>query len=699
MSKPPRPLKESRIDDVISQDWSLGDAATTEYADTVSTFLHAQKVFQNLSKLGRSELVTVDVNFDRDMSDPLAGYGKRPTGLLYAIPYLALARADKYPVGVAFHTADPGLWRAADPAMRDLAILLIGVCSSLMGEHINIKSGDVDQAVDWLFRNTVSSSNDARLKAAAMFRQRLQEATNPVLIGTSNVIVDPAALVRLLAKCASLSRLPDGTAVAGHKLLREHGLVVQIDGVWDCLSVEGLFPSVDGGLVSSDFQITGASENSWQYKKEGDRPRVGDYIDSLGQWVKVYDRAKEAVRVMGRGAKSDGTIDRHDKSLANIIRSGKRDGTAQITRVVALACQLVRLHYLCWNEWNDSWGKKAILPWTPNLPLRTNVEPKTMREWLNELLDTIQKLSSCSRAGGEDDSVDEHAIADELEDNKIGWKDVRSSGILDTKDILKAPKLAAFLSATVDGVIQQQNGNNRRSKSKGKIKPIDCLAPEEQEKQKADAARQQTLHLIGSSLLSKYKDWNQRIEKLNNKPDYERRAFLAEAMNVVLHDEAGRTMRDIAIVRRELEEIDELNGAISQFVVLSNWLIGYLDILSWFGYVVVSRDKDGFRWKPTGKVREIPHGAPAIPPILRPDWLNSAGLVASAGYTEYSAGPDRFVEEAGLPKDLLKDIADGKAECPPWLRSLCIMFAKEKEKDGGLGWGDETGWPEFLQSV
>lgn len=94
----------------------------------------------------------------------------------------------------------------------------------------------------------------------------------------------------------------------------------------------------------------------------------------------------------------------------------------------------------------------------------------------------------------------------------------------------------------------------------------------------------------------------------------------------------------------------------------------------------------------------IPELIPRMPERFRPTWLDSSGLAASLEYTEYAAGPDRFWEEAGLPREFLKDLSDSNCECPSWLRSLCIRFAKEDEDSGGLGWSDKTGWPEFLQT-
>jgi hypothetical protein len=92
------------------------------------------------------DLIVSDVRFN-DCTSPINRIGNEeaqetPNGLIYALPFAALARAAGRPLGFAIHSADAGLWRdlsveGQPRAKRDMALIaaqFVGQIAAVLGE-------------------------------------------------------------------------------------------------------------------------------------------------------------------------------------------------------------------------------------------------------------------------------------------------------------------------------------------------------------------------------------------------------------------------------------------------------------------------------------------------------------------------------------------------------------------------------------
>lgn len=421
MSANARMLREFRIDDSIDDE--TADRAIQAGEPLINGFLTAQEVFRAIGRDTAPELVLIDVNFDQDQSDPLAAYGKRPTGLLYALCFLTWARVVHRPIGIGFHTADAGLWIQCESSMRDLAVLLVGLNASLTDsakEARLLHAGEIEEAVEWLESRAGGNENEGRLKAAEDFRRCLQVMANPNNVVTSRLVIDPTNHVKLLSACEELGKLSEDDVVGEHELLRSLGVLIFIDGKSEpeCLSVNGLFPNVVGGLLAQDFRplsLQGGvqstkrrnTENSndssspelWRYDRtKGQRPLVRAYLESLGQWQEVYEGAKVAANSFGSGEANNeeeqekdlgaGQHGKRETSLLHrLIPSGD---SVYLKRFIAAAFGIVRLYKTAWDNWCKEWNKEQSHPW----PAREDEckSATTKQRWLDDLLATIQVL-------------------------------------------------------------------------------------------------------------------------------------------------------------------------------------------------------------------------------------------------------------------------------------------------------------------
>jgi hypothetical protein len=368
------------------------------------------------------DLVLIDVNFDGDSGDPLMSHEVRPTGLLYGLCLLMWANVTNRPIGCAIHTGDASRW--SNPEVKgetkELFVLLVGLVRAITHDGAVrdvLKKGEVTKAVEWLEEYSCEKGADhASIKAAEQFRKQLQWMADPKNVAASRLVVDPTNHVKLLDACDALGKLDDGTPVTGHDLLKKLGVLIHIDGKPDCFSVEGLFPNVDGGLVADDFRrpepaaskkggkksktpsTKPAPPESWRYDNTGGRPLVRAYLESLGQWHKVYDEAKKAANTF------NGT-----KTPADLVK-----GNHQIvTRFVALAFAIMRLYKDAWLDWCNHWSEELLLS---DCHDNRVVGPEALYVLLLNLYDAIKFINK-------EDKADVCAIADMLT-TKFKWKNV-----------------------------------------------------------------------------------------------------------------------------------------------------------------------------------------------------------------------------------------------------------------------------------
>lgn len=149
----PRLLRVLQINDEVTSNDPGGWFEPMESGTgSINDFESSQRFWANLNNYQHPpDLILVDINFEKDQSSPLKGeYTKKPTGLLYAIPFLAWCRTSHKPTAVAFHTGDPGLFDVGpvSSAMRALAIELASLAASIdEGGYSTLL--DIDDVIDW----------------------------------------------------------------------------------------------------------------------------------------------------------------------------------------------------------------------------------------------------------------------------------------------------------------------------------------------------------------------------------------------------------------------------------------------------------------------------------------------------------------------------------------------------------------------
>jgi len=389
MSYIPRKLRELRIN----------DRPTRNGKDMITGWEDAQR-FLGTQPIEQPDIILCDVNFDQDTASPLnlvSAY--KPTGLLYALPFLALARSNAVPIVLKFHTGDPTLFsrlhdnRAVDAGekpphfMSYLAAELVGLIIAMLQDSTAPSPVDLGGAWQWLGdrENTFETEEGARVAAKKEYRTRLGTLCQPTSASRTRLVVDPDGYQRLVEWC---ERVENKKSLDENDWDMEPGLIfLRPDGSRDCIAIRSLFHEDARFLPEAVAVRSGMIDRSGQPPTDGwltrNEVRVGEFVHFLGDWPRICRRAAEVLRDFPcDGSKATATI-------AQAITDS--EAGYRMARLLALFFQAIRLHWYAGELWKRHFGDTE---WDPkNLKFGSPLEKNTLCDHLRTAYRLLRKKS------------------------------------------------------------------------------------------------------------------------------------------------------------------------------------------------------------------------------------------------------------------------------------------------------------------
>ena len=337
-----RPLRVLRIDDAIDM---ASPAAIRTWADA--------QVFWRRFSGDPPDVVLCDINFDKDTDAPLSKvdeYYRNPAGLLYALPFLALAKAANRPIALVFHTGDPALFTIRElqnrppEALRLLAGHLAAIAMAMLGDRGTEGPVGLEEALQWIWKEGPRPDQVAAdLAARAQFRRRLVRMARPVEGTSPLLLIHPDNYQRLLNWCTRAASLDELPATFWDK---DPGvLLIRPDGSKDCLQVRDLFDR-NTRFVPELFEVSGGNAATAEvegWKNAYAEAQVGDLVHALGNWPRLVRRAEEIV------ARFPQSADRPNRTLIDEVPKTKPGN--DLVRLLVLVLQWRRLRRAAESAW------------------------------------------------------------------------------------------------------------------------------------------------------------------------------------------------------------------------------------------------------------------------------------------------------------------------------------------------------------
>jgi hypothetical protein len=255
------------------------------------------------------DLVVADVLFDQDPTTPLnwtAEDNLVPTGLLHIKPFAAVSRVIGVPIGIALHTANPGLWEnliIRDGPGRRMALLAaheIGELAAILDDSENILDLPLEERIRWCWLWLHSRSRGRFRPALAVALENYRSRMVQLARGGGadadprkmSIMVLPQEWVRLSHWCEEMARTPRPLGEANPALT-----YIRRDGIADCVSVISLFADVRDDLcdIITDvlpqtcFDVLPMNQ-AWKLDEQG-YPRIGGFLHELKHLKSAVDEA------------------------------------------------------------------------------------------------------------------------------------------------------------------------------------------------------------------------------------------------------------------------------------------------------------------------------------------------------------------------------------------------------------------------
>lgn len=377
---------------------------------------------------GAPDMVVCDINFADDQLSPLHQiHSKKPTGLLYAIPFLVQARVLQRPCVVVFHTGDPGLFsryhrdggeHAIPDVMPLLAAEFIGLITAIDASLAHGRPlADYREAWDWLLRKRLvsDSTSDAKIRAYRDYRRRLVSLCTIGNESGANVMVSPSCYQALVAWCHNVSSEPG--EVTPEVWSAAPGVELTFtDGSRDCLNVRSLFSDVKDRtffrreLFAPPASRPGPSQVGEEDWISDDGVCVGAFIAALGDWDDLYNtavRAAQNLRSVGIPSPT-GTVVSGTLAKPNVNDEiPNTTSNYALARLLTLVFQAVHMHHQARETWRryyhfEHWNARE-------LAFDTDCNNPTLASTLQEIFEKL-------RDPEEDDIPDEERMLRPPED-------------------------------------------------------------------------------------------------------------------------------------------------------------------------------------------------------------------------------------------------------------------------------------------
>lgn len=307
----------------------------------------AQVFWKSANRLRVPDLILADVNFERDFTSPLATlFGKIPTGILYALPFLTWSRVGASLSVLTFNTSDPNVFKEqAEEPMRLLAAELGAVAMAVAGDLDELVSpNDLEPVYRWL--RTTSGSEDASLHSAIEeFRRRLLPVRNGLDAKNQTtdpmVVISPASYVRLF----TLSENAAAASSSGRINIDDWpGLeLIYADGRRDSIALRSLFGEVPS-FQAGDFGSSWTGVDPARLDENG-RPPIGGFLSALSAWRQMFEDAAQAE--LGLPTRDKQLL---GATLTDVVPFSS-DGSHRYVRPLTIVFHLIRQAQEEWRDW------------------------------------------------------------------------------------------------------------------------------------------------------------------------------------------------------------------------------------------------------------------------------------------------------------------------------------------------------------
>jgi hypothetical protein len=682
----PRLLRVVMINDELSSSDPGGWFEPMESCTgSINDFESSQRFWANLNNYQQPpDIILVDINFEDDQSSPLKGeYSKKPTGLLYAIPFLAWCRTSHRPTAVAFQTGDPGLFdfgAGVSGAMRALAIELASLAASIdEGGYSALLN--IDDIIDWrgfcskLYEQGRIQEGSRRTLWALLpgpvqkliaqaQSERIDEAEKNRIVKSLNIMLKSRAF------CQSIDvNRDDFIEEALYRLKHLEPKLPQHEVErLNRQVLESIFPEE----LKGSFQITNAKTSKRAFRWIVDRTKGNtegalkaaaerfrkklvqstdaDAVENnpdliivdpvahaslLTYCTKASERERETV-VKPQMENWPG--------LTLIFKDGSRDcisvqslfGDVLVLRAEDFKTEAVEGRFTPWRLFK---GKPLIGHYLERLANWTRVYDLA-----------VNNVKHLPRTG-----------------------DPLQGGNLNTiiPNAMEDSNLVRFLILMFQIVRLHHTGWENWRKDYSEIE--------------WDAQNTRFQGSDSGQTLKKFlQNLYQKIRARVNTNRREGRSTINE-------------MEMLEIVDKE-RRLDSLN--------LPTWAQFHLEILRSLGLIGMQDDADGSEWFLTDSQRQFPDTVPLCPPALRPEWLvfNRRGedggalkcLIKTLGFKENTQIERIVINAPGSSAgktDFFRTLYEtGRA--PGWIRTLCQIYAQDQ-----LQWLEVAHWPQFMQQT
>lgn len=283
----------------------------------ISGWRTALRFWQAMPVASAPDLAVCDVNFEYDGSSPIAmslaeiepvaeGYSRPiPTGLMHFKPFAAVARTLGRPIGLAIHTADPGLWRVigertAGRIISALAAQEIGEVATIAGASLFDSDEECPSADEtfrrcwqWLDDNSGKDFSEAISVALLDYRKKL-------VLSAQTKGRMPQVLVRPRCWC-NLMRSMEEYRKNPRPLAENLGIeLIYASGQTDLIRLLSVFADFEdistttwaAECFMTDDDTSAGRRECWDADLSA-RPQIGKFIAALGSMSEVFETASK----------------------------------------------------------------------------------------------------------------------------------------------------------------------------------------------------------------------------------------------------------------------------------------------------------------------------------------------------------------------------------------------------------------------
>lgn len=418
----------------------------TEELVGIQGFHDALLLWSRANDLPLPDLVVGDVIFELDERTPLHGVvvdNKIPTGIFHLIPFAAIARFSRKPMGLALHTVTPTLLGSLRRSSREAEVIArfaahgIGELAAILGDlsqsHLaqgsfgGFFSEDREQilgtAWDWLQARSAHQFLPAVKVAMADYRRKLLDAAKAGP-NQGGIWIPAKEWNAVMSWCESMRREP--------KLIADDNdpglLICHVDGTRDQILLSSIFADVDRidrkVLHADSFAIKRDSDDGPIFKLDDNgRPKIGAFLQELGRFTSVLDRATRIATYFVDQLASE----KLGQDLVEYVRNEQSGNEAEDDLAAGFALLFVYVYGR--KRLHDDWQQKLDRKWEPRKLRSSPKAAMSMRKFLERLAKFIKRRTKLGDHFTRDDICnpgDEifawgSLSADDADENWLKW--------------------------------------------------------------------------------------------------------------------------------------------------------------------------------------------------------------------------------------------------------------------------------------